>query len=51
MTELTDLSIQQLNSVDLLKINQNFQQLKDAIDLLQTTFGVTIQLPGFDAQS
>ena len=52
MKELTDLNIQQLGpSYDSLKINQNFQQIQDAIDLLQTTFGITIELPGFEAQN
>lgn len=52
MKELTDLNIQQLGqSYDPIRINQNFKQIQDAIDLLQTTFGITIELPGFDAQN
>ena len=54
MKEITDLTINSVSSAGAnfgLIADQNFSQIKDAINLLQSTFGITIEIPGFDSQN
>ena len=50
MRELTDLSIQQLGpTYSSLTLNQDLLQLQQAINLLQSTFGINIEIPAFNS--
>ena len=53
MKELTDLTINSISNQANweLVVDENFRQVKEAINLLQTTFGITIEIPGFDSQN
>jgi hypothetical protein len=53
MKELTDLTINSISNQANWELvaDENFRQVKEAINLLQTTFGITIEIPGFDSQN